>query len=560
MSMQLPLNPKHWKQYRDIALLLARHGRSDLVKTAGLEEVLREEKKTGEGDLPAEAKSLAQDLEKMGPTFIKLGQLLSTRADLLPMAYLEALARLQDKVEPFEFERVEEILTAELGVRLSKAFSEFDSSPLAAASLGQVHRALMRDGREVVVKVQRPDIREKIVGDLDALMEVAEFLDRNTETGRKYEFTSTIEELRRSLLNELDYREEARNLSRLAENLKEFDRIVVPRPIDDYTTARVLTMEHIKGKKITAITPLRYIEIDGYTLADQLFGAYLKQILVDGFFHADPHPGNVFLTQDDHIALLDLGMVGRVTPELQERLLQLILAVAEGRADAAARIALQIGDPKEDFDERRFTRQVADLVGRHQNARITEMNVGRIILEIKKSAGESRISVPGELTLIGKALLNLDQIGNTLAPEFDPNESIRRYASSMTQQRLKASLSPGNLFSGVLELKEGLEQLPRRISTILERLAKNEVEIKVDAIDEQRLLEGFQKIANRITAGLILAALIVGAAMLMDIPTHFTLFGYPGLAMIFFLLAAGGGFFLVVDILWTDRKNRRNRK
>jgi ubiquinone biosynthesis protein len=556
--MHLHLNARHWEQYRNIALLLMRHGRSDLVKKAGLDDVLNQS--VAEPVPLAEAKSLAEDLEKMGPTYVKLGQLLSTRPDLLPAGYLEALARLQDRVEPFGFSEVEAIVTSELGVRLSKAFHEFDPIPLAAASLGQVHRARMRDGREVVVKVQRPDIREKIIKDLSALMEVAEFLDYNTELGRKYEFSRTVEELRHSLINELDYREEARSLSLLEKNLREFDRIIIPLPVADYTTARVLTMEHIKGKKITAISPLRHLEIDGYTLADQIFGAYLKQILVDGFFHADPHPGNVFLTQDDHIALIDLGMVGRVTPRIQSRLLQFILAVGHGRADAAARIAFQMGEPREGVQEVEFIRKVSDLVGRHQQAVLGEINVGRTILEIKRMAGACRISVPAEMTMIGKALLNLDQIGHTLAPNFDPNASIRRYASRITRRRLTASISPGTLFSSLLEMKEVVEQLPSRLNTILDRLAKNEIEFKVDAIDERRLLEGLQKIANRIAVGLILAALIVGAAMLMDVPSAFRLFGYPGLAIIFFLIGAGGGIFLILDMIINDTKARRSRR
>src|SRR4051794_5551745 len=214
---------------------------------------------------------------------------------------------------------------------MSKAFSDFERKPIAAASLGQVHRARLRDGRAVVVKVQRPDIQEQITQDLDALCEVAQFLDSNTEAGRQYEIAPMILTLRKSLLNELDYRREARNLIALNDNLIDFDRIVVPLPIEDYTTSCVLTMDYIRGRKITSISPLRRIELDRGELIDQLFQAYLKQILIDGFFHADPHPGNVFLTDEDTIALLDLGMVAHVPPTLQDGFLKLILAVAEGR-------------------------------------------------------------------------------------------------------------------------------------------------------------------------------------------------------------------------------------
>ena len=554
--MGISLKPEHLKRYKDIAWLLMKYGRSDLVKNAGLEEIVKDEE-AQTGDVPPEAESLADDLEKMGPTFIKLGQLLSTRADILPPAYMQALARLQDKVEPFAYEEVEKIITSELGVRISKAFSSFDQQPMAAASLGQVHRATLRDGRPVAVKVQRPDIREQIVGDLEVMAEVAEFFDRHTEVGRHYEFQKMLDEFRKTLLAELDYRREARNLLTISDNLIEFDAIIIPLPVEDYTTSRVLTMDYIHGRKITSLSPLTRIDIDGADLANQLFRAYLKQILVDGFFHADPHPGNVFLADSGQIALLDLGMVARVTSGMQEKLLQLLLAISEGHAEQAATVAIQIGEARESFDEKEFRRRVADLVSAHQNVSVEEIEVGTIVLEVTKVSGECGIRLPPELTMLGKTLLNLDQVGSTLDPAFDPNAAIRRYGSELLRQRLTKSMSPGNLFSSVLEVKDFAEKLPGRVNKILDSIANNEIEVKVDAIDEGMLMEGLQKIANRITLGLVLAALIVGAAMLMNVPTSFRILGYPGLAIIFFIAAATGGILLVLNILFYDEKAKK---
>src|ERR1700730_11094452 len=330
----LSLRPQHLKRYKDVALLLIKYGRRDLVKVVGLDPALDDERAPVATADPAAAE-LADDLERMGPTFIKLGQLLSTRPDILPPPYLHALARLQDRVEPFSFAEVERIVAAELGVRLSKAFSEFEATPVAAASLGQVHRAAMRDGRRVAVKVQRPDIRERVAEDLEALEDIAEFLDDHTDVGRRSEFRQILDEFRRSLLRELDYRQEAQNLTLLRRNLSDFDRIVVPAAIDDYTTSRVLTMEYISGTKITSLSQVARLELDGEGLAEQLFRAYLKQVLVDGVFHADPHPGNVFVTEAGHIALIDLGMVARIAPRAQEHILQLLLAISEGQSDDA---------------------------------------------------------------------------------------------------------------------------------------------------------------------------------------------------------------------------------
>jgi ubiquinone biosynthesis protein len=550
--MGISLKPQHLNRYRQIAWLFVKYGRSDLMKDAGLEETLDAEQRVTPKEA-AKAEELAGDLEKLGPTFVKLGQLLSTRVELLPRAYLEALARLQDKVEPFPFDEVEKIVTSELGVRMSKAFSDFEVAPMAAASLGQVHRARLRDGRRVAVKVQRPGIRDAMLEDLDALDEIAEFLDNHTAAGKRYDFCQMLDQFRKSLLRELDYRLEASNLTTIGQHLQSFEHIVVPEPIADYVTSRVLTMQYVHGKKITDLNPLARMEFDGDALAEELFRAYLQQILVDGFFHADPHPGNVFLTDDYRIALIDLGMVGKIMPGLQEQLLQLLLSIAEGRGDDAADIAIKIGDRKEDFAEKEFKHAIAEIVAKQQGATVEQLQVGRLVLEVTQASGENGIRVPAELTMLGKTLLNLDQVGRTIAPDFDPNASIRRNAAQIMQQRLLKSLSPGNLFSGVLELKDLVQRLPARLNKIIDAIANNEMKISVDAIDEKTLVIGFQKVANRITVGLIIAALIVGAAMMMRVETTFRIWGYPGLAILLFLAAAGAGVFLLINILFYDK-------
>ena len=554
--MVVSLKPERLKRYKDVAMLLIKYGRSDLISAAGLEgSVLPDEIAAETETAPAE--DLANDLEKLGPTFIKLGQLLSTRADLLPGPYLDALERLQDRIEPFPYEEVERIVSGELGVRISKAFADFEPAPLAAASLSQVHRATMRDGRAVVVKVQRPDIRELIVGDLEALGEMAHFLDEHTELGRRYEFDNMLVNLRKSLLRELDFTIEGNNLHVIGQNLAEFEDIVIPEPIDDYTTTRVLTMEYISGKKITALNPLRLLEIDGSLLAEELFSAYLKQFLIDGIFHADPHPGNVFLTDDNRIGLIDLGMVGRVTRSFQDNLLRLMLAISEGRGEMAAQAAIKMGEPKEGFDRATFERRITDLVAENSDAILSKMNAGKVTLEITRVSADCWFRLPPEFTMIAKALLNLDRVVYSLDTHFDPNSIIRERANEILQRNILKSVAPNNLLSGVVDLKEFAEKLPTRVNRILDAAGNNELRFKVDAIDEKVVLEGLQKVANRITLGLIVASLIVGAAMLMRVETSFRIFGYPGLAMIFFLLAAAAGLALSVSILSTDVKRRK---
>ena len=500
-------------------------------------------------------------MEKLGPTYIKLAQLLSTRPDIIPPVYAEALARLQDHVAPFSFEEVEKILTEELGVRPSKAFERFDPVPIAAASIAQVHRALLPSGREVAVKIQRPGIREQVLDDLEALGEVAGFLESHTEFGQRFGVKLLFEEFRKSMLRELDFRQEALHLVTIGNNLREIPEIVIPQPVPTYSSARVLTMEFVAGVKITALGPLAKMELDGEKLADALFRAYLKQMLRDGLFHADPHPGNVFLVKEadaePKIALIDLGMVARIRPALQDRLLQLLLAVGDNKPDDAVKVLLLVAEQREDANQAGFRRAVGDIIGQHQEVALARPQVGRAVLMLLKVAAENGIRLPPELAMIGKTLLNLDEIGLTLAPRFDANGAVRRHAADITHEQVLRDISVGSIFSTAVELKNFVQHLPGRVNRILDRLADNEFEVKVDAIDEAQLMEGLQKVANRIATGLVLAALIVGAALLMRVETSFRLFGYPGIAILLFLAAAFGGMWLVGTILINDIRAKR---
>lgn len=562
--MGISLKPGHVGRYRDLAALLMKYGRSDAVQRAGLEAALpadAADDAASRADPHARdlGEDLAADLERLGPTYVKLGQLLSSRADLVPPAFVDALQRLQDKVEPFPYADVEQIIESELGVRISKAFAEFEPEPLAAASLGQVHRARLRNGRQVAVKVQRPDIRERVLADLDALAEIAAFADAHTDAGRRMGFCDMLAEFRQSLLRELDYLQEAHNLSTLARNLREFELIVVPEPVDDYTTSRVLTMDYVRGRKVTAVSPLRRIELDGDALGEELFRAYLKQILVDGVFHADPHAGNVFLTSDHRLALIDLGMIGHIAPGLRDRLIRLLLAISDGNGEEVAGIVADAGTRLDSFEEKPYTRAVAQLVATHGDSSVEDLDIGRLLMEITRAAGEHGMRLPPELTMLAKTLLNLDQVARTLAPDFHPAQAIQRNAADIMRRRMLHAASPANVMSNAFEMAELVQRLPSRINKVLDRVADNEIEFRVNAIDEAQLISGIQKVANRITMGLILAALIVGAAMLMQVQTTWTIFGYPGLAMLFFLVAGIGGLALVINIWLTDRKAGRDK-
>lgn len=551
----MKLSSAHLKRYRDIAGLLWKYGRSDLVQHIGMNDSFEVPMTVNSKEVTPE--QLANDLEAMGPTYVKLGQVLAGRPDLLPKPYIVALSRLQDHVKPFSYAEVEEIVTRELGVRISSAFSTFNQEPIAAASLGQVHLAALRDGRPVAVKVQRPGIREKIANDFEVLSEIATLIDGHTEVGRRYRFLTVLDEFKTAIQNELNYEREAQNLITVGQNLAEFPLIQIPQPVPDYCTREVLTMDFVRGRKVTSLSPLARLELGNTPLTEELFKAYLKQVLVDGIFHADPHPGNVFVTDDGRIALLDLGMVGHTSPGMQETLLKLLLAISTGKGEEAAELAIRTSEKMENFDAPEFRRQINHLVALTRDAGLQQMKIGESLLDVSRAARDAGLFVPSELTLLGKTLLQLDEVGRILDPTFNPTGYIQQNVSELIRQRVKKDLSQASIFSSMLEVKDFASHLPSRLNRIMDALANAELEVKVKATDAGVIMDGMQKIANRIAMSIVLAGLLIGASLLMRVPTSFQIFGYPGLAMLFFLAAAGCGFWLVISIFVQDYKSRK---
>lgn len=501
---------------------------------------------------------LTEDLIKMGPTYVKLGQLLSTRPDLLPPHYMEALATLQDDVEEVEYPVIEEIFREEIGIRISKAFASFDEKPMASASIGQVHKAVMHSGQVVAIKIQRPGIRKRFVEDLDALMTLSEKAENFSETARNYGVHAVIEELRYNLLKELDYTLEAQNLLTLKENLKDFKLLFVPSPILDFSSSRVLTMEFVEGNKITKVSPLKRMDMDFKPLVDELVKGYLKQIIVDGFAHADPHPGNVYLSPENKIALMDLGMVAKFSKEMQETVLKLMIGLSNYDSTRVSDLVLAISEYDEGkVDLNLFKKNIARKIQESETQKAKDLKTGRTIIEINKMAAKQGIHIPVELNMLGKILLNMDQIIAHLTPEYDMQATVKQYVQELMRQRMKENLKPGNFMDLFLEMKELAEKLPTRLNKFTENLADNKIRVKVDTIDEERFTGAFQKVANRITAGLIIAALIMGAALLVRVPSTWTIFGYPGFAFLLFLIAAFIGLYLLYEILYKDaRKNK----
>ena len=497
------------------------------------------------------------DLEALGPTFIKIGQALSTRPDMVPPAYLAALQRMQDEVSPVPFEIVRAVFEDEIDVRLSKVFVHFDEVPLGSASLAQVHRAVLRDGREVAVKVQRPDVAEMVRTDLDTIAAFADRADRITDIGRRMRFGDWVHEFRKTLLAELDYRVEADNLSRFSEHFENFPELFVPQPVRDLCAARVLTMDLVKGTKVTHLSGLRRTEQDLGRLGEALLRGYLDQVFVHGEIHADPHAGNMLVTDDGRLGVFDLGMIGHVPPKQRERLLKLLFGAVDGRGEEVASEAIAMGTRLEDFDHEKFQREIGQLVSRYAaHAGSQSLSEGRLVIELVRISTACGLRTPPELSLLGKTLLNLEQVAFALEPDLDVKSIVESHIQHVMRERMRQSFSPANIAGEMLEVQSLLRESPRKISDILSLLAENRLSVQLGGLDDSQLMENLQKIANRIAAGVITASLILASALMMRMETGFRLFGYPALALVPFVIGTLMGLALVWSSFRRDHKAR----
>jgi len=462
------------------------------------------------------AQGLASALEELGPCFIKLGQLLSTRPDLLPADYIAALSRLQNTVTPVPSEKITAIIGSELGVCITDLFQSFDSTPLATASMAQVHRAILWNGDEVAVKVQRPGVRQRIEIDIEILHEVARFATKYTSFGRRYGFLLVVRELERSLSQELDFRLEADSTRIIGKQIAEFQRLTVPTVYDDYTTRRVLTLSFVCGRHLEAVSREELDELDSSTIAKELLSAYLKQIVIDGVFHCDPHPGNIFLADDGRVALMDFGMVGRFDSNQKDRIILLLLAFSERLGERVADTYLDMIELPEDVDRRAFTQDVCGLVSRYHDMSGGRMAIGTALLDLTRLAQSHNTPVPTAMTLLGKAMLNLDGTIRVLSPTLDPVQLIREYMLKVMEKRVAGQLSPGRVFAWVIDMKHLVENSPRRTEMILDKLANDQMTVRLEVAHFDQAVKSINRAANRLSLSIIAASFIIGGKFLWD--------------------------------------------
>lgn len=507
-------------------------------------------------EVPAEGdpEQFVSDLEALGPTFVKLGQMLSTRPDMVPPEYATALERMQEQVAPVPVERIRAIVEQELGAPVSKLFASFEPLPLGCASIAQVHRATLRDGTPVAVKVQKPEVAVQLRSDLDVLRSFALAADRLTSIGRRVRLADWLNEFSKTLMAELDYANEAENLARFGQHLAPFASLWVPQPVWDLSSHRVLTMQLAQGVRVDAIPDVRRTEQSMAPLAGALIRGYLDQIFVHGEIHADPHPGNLRVTADGRLAIFDLGMVAHVPPRLRERLLKVLFAAVDGRGEEVAEEIIGLSTRLEDYDEERYLRETGQMIARY--AAHGTLSEGRVVLDLVRIATASGLRTPPELSLLGKALLNLETVCRELSPELDTRTVVERQLQHVMRARLKKSLSAANLASEAMEVQQLLREGPRKLSDILALVAENRLQVRVAGLEESRLMESLQKIANRVAAGIVTAALILASSLMMRVDTGTRLLGYPAIAMVLFLLGVILGLGIIASALLFDRRSR----
>ena len=591
------LAPKYLPRLVSTVGLFTRYGLLDFAKGQGLLDLqgaqLEGSARPDEDAEPNQkAVAFRERLVELGPAYIKLGQILSTRPDLIPPSYVKELEHLQDSVPPMSFTEVERCIEEELGARINKLFDSFEETPLGSASLGQVHAAKLRDGRDVVVKVQRPGIREILSDDIEYFRELAGFLAAHTSAGDRVDVIGVVQQVERALVDELDYRAEARNAASFRRSLAGFPHILIPRVIDAYTTHKVLTTQRVRGIKISEIPPITRIDYEFAPLAEEFARAYLHQITGTGHFHADPHPGNIFVVlpgrdnpltpaeaaaldrrvderkaatplvrseteamreavdvadpDDPKLAMIDFGMTAHLTESMRNAVIRLFLAMAENQGDAAAEVLIEIGEHGDSFDRTAYTRDVAGVVAKHANETVGDTPAGLVLYQMISIGYSAGLKLPAELTLLAKALFNLDAITRALDPSFNPSETMRDYATSIANERARRDLSPRRVFQMVTATSDLLNALPRRLDTITERMSRNDFAFRIDTPQLPMLLKGMEKIANRIFVGLVLAGLLIASSTLLQY--------WRWLGLVCIAIAAGLGLWMVVTVLINDRR------
>ena len=514
----------------------------EVARTARRQRLLRVLREVGlVGDRPATregAVEFRRALEELGTTYLKLGQLLSSRPDLLPDVYIEELGKLVDEVPPFPFAEVERIAREDLG---EGALARLEPEPLAAASIAQIHEAVLSDGRDVVLKVRRPGIVEHVDLDLDVIRSTVRFLDKRSETAQALQLRALAEELEVHLRGELNFIEEASNTELVRTLVADYENLVVPQVIRPYVTERLLVLERIRGEKVGpghGLAAERAAE-----LARDFFRAYIHQVTLEGVYHADPHRGNVILTDDGRIALLDFGLLGRLDEETRTTLSALLLAVAQNRADDVAALLLTLSVTNLDSDEPGFVHELRRKLPRYHWRPLAGIPTGEALADLQRIALRHGVRLPTAFALVGKTLAQADSIARTLDPELDPVQLIEREAYNLVLTEAEAQLEPGRLFANLYAQIGTLTRLPRRVGQIADRLEAGTLKVGIVPASLDDTEHMLRSVANRVGAAIIVVGLLISSALMARVNHAVSLAG--------FCLSAVIGLYMIWKILRT---------
>ncbi|SHJ81061.1 ABC1 kinase family protein [Desulfofundulus thermosubterraneus] len=563
MQFHLRKRYKHFARYREITNILVRHGFGYLAHQLGLTEFLSFGRRyklarrfPDEGPLkiverPSPPERLRRVLEELGPTFIKLGQVLSTRSDLLSPEYIAELEKLQDQVPPFPFAQVRERIQMELGVPLEEIFIHFDATPLAAASIGQVHRANLRDGRPVVVKVQRPGTEKTLLTDVEILYDVARLVDRHGPWREFYRFEEMVEEFEKILREEMDFTVEGRHANTFRQHFAGDNTVYFPIVYWDYTTSKVLTMEYIEGVKMTHPEELTRRGIDRRVVARHLADALLRQILLHGFFHGDPHPGNLAALPDGRIAFMDFGIVGRLTEEMREKIGALVLGLVRRSTAQVVQAVEALGVVPPHVDRAALHRDIDALREKYYEIPLSRISLAESLGDVMAVAFKHRIRVPTQFTLLVKSLVTAEGV----VAQLDPDLSIVEIARPMGKRLLARRFSLPGIKRLLLEHLEDYHQLltrlPHRLDRVLDLAAGGELKIKAVNPDLDRMFGQLNAMVNRLVLGILLGSLIVGSSLLLG-RGYTILWGLP-VAEAAFVVGGVLGVALIFSILRSRR-------
>jgi len=550
---------RHLNRYRHILAVLLKYGFGEVVESLRIDQYLEvglhliSKKRTPREGPLTRPQRLRMALEELGPTYIKLGQVLSTRPDLIPVEFTEELSKLQDSVPPFSFADAEIIIQRELGAPSSDVFDHIDIEPAASASIGQVHRARLKNGEEAAVKIQRPGIRAVIEVDLEIMLHLATLAERHVEELALHKPVTIVEEFARTLEKEIDFRIEAVNIDRIAQGFLDDPTVYIPAVFQEFSTAGILTTEYVEGIKISNIDQLDAAGYDRRLLCSRGADIVLKQVFQHGFFHADPHPGNIFALPGNVICLLDFGMVGVVDRQTREMFVELVDSVVRRNESRTAQVLLQLTSWEQQPDLRQLERELSDFMGRHLYRPLKDIEVGKLLHDLLEIATRFQLRLPPDIFLMLKAISTVEAVGRMLDPDFDMIAKAAPFIEQVLMGRFKPQRLAEDVGDLAARMLKFLHQFPKDLLDLAGLLRQQKLSLQIKHDGLEKVLATHDQISNRISFSIVIAALIVGSALIVISKTPPLFYGISLIGIIGFLAAALMGIWLLVAILRSGR-------